>query len=107
MGDKINKTFADSFNHYKRGEDFFGRWGGDEFVLITPNFDLKNIKSHLEEIYPKVLEDMKSVISYSSFCYGTAEYRKEENDYQELITRADNKLYEWKRRLKKGKMSLQ
>jgi len=105
-GDQIIKTFASSMSKYKRKEDYFGRWGGDEFILITPKLNNEEINSIFKELYPKVIDDMKKVISYSSFCFGTAEYSNDEDDYQQLVTRADDKLYECKRRLKKGKMSL-
>ncbi len=103
-GDAIIKEFADSISRNKRKEDFFGRWGGDEFVLIAPTLNFGELDSFFKEIYPKVIADMKKVIPYSSFCFGIAEYSRDEDDYQQLITRADDKLYECKRRLKKGKM---
>jgi diguanylate cyclase (GGDEF)-like protein len=36
IGDAVLKTVAAYFNHSIRQTDVFGRWGGDEFVLLLP-----------------------------------------------------------------------
>ena len=40
-GDNIIKAFAQTFKNRIRKTDYFGRWGGDEFLLICPNTDEK------------------------------------------------------------------
>jgi len=102
MGDKIIKTFANSFKSRISEECSFGRWGGDEFVLICPNHDKKTLQKKLEEIFSLITDEMKAVIPYSSYCFGCAENKKEDDDFQNILTRADDDLYKWKRELKKN-----
>ncbi|MGD1817122.1 MAG: GGDEF domain-containing protein [Pleomorphochaeta sp.] len=100
FGDKIIKTFAQGFNLHKREEDIFGRWGGDEFVLICPNYDLKDINLMIENLYNKITGKMEFIVPNSSFCYGCAEFSATENNYQKLLTRADDNLYNCKEKNK-------
>lgn len=50
LGDAILKTVAAYFNHSIRQTDIFGRWGGDEFILLLP-FTKAEIAKKLAEHY--------------------------------------------------------
>lgn len=99
-GDEIIKAFANGINTRIRNVDSFGRWGGDEFVLLCPNTNIEGINILMEDITKKTILDMGKVITNSSFCFGCAEYSEVDDTYQEALKRADLELYERKAELK-------
>jgi len=50
LGDAILKTAGAYFNYHIRQTDIFGRWGGDEFVLLLP-FTKAEIAKKLTEYH--------------------------------------------------------
>jgi diguanylate cyclase len=40
-GDRVLKAIADCFSGSLRGEDFCGRWGGEEFLIVLPETGLQ------------------------------------------------------------------
>ncbi len=103
IGDSIIKTFANSFKSVISEDCSFGRWGGDEFVLICPNLNFNETQKKLAEVFPIVTNNMRKIIDYASYCYGCAQFDPNEENYQKLLNRADLDLYEWKNRLKETK----
>ncbi|MBF6674517.1 GGDEF domain-containing protein [Campylobacter sputorum] len=97
-GDLILSTFGSILKKYTREVDFVGRYGGEEFVLLLPNLDLKqayivaqkirNIVSNFQFIY----RDKKITITVSC---GIAS-RSEHKNSQDLLDAADKLLYEAK-----------
>lgn len=100
-GDEIIISFAKSVNSRIRAIDYFGRWGGDEFILLCPNTDIQSLNILMEDISKITTQNMDKVVPNSSFCFGCAEYKQEDTDYQEMLKRADQILYEKKDELKK------
>jgi len=102
LGDKVIKTFANSFKSVISKDCSFGRWGGDEFVLICPNVNSIELEQKLAEVFPIVTDNMRKIIDYASYCYGCAQFNPNEENYHKLLTRADSDLYKWKNRLKES-----
>jgi len=58
QGDNALKAFADVASHTStRANDFFARWGGEEFVMLLPNTDIygaaevaEKLRSNIEEM---------------------------------------------------------
>ncbi|MGD1823039.1 MAG: sensor domain-containing diguanylate cyclase [Pleomorphochaeta sp.] len=100
VGDKIIKTFANAFKSIKSDNCSFGRWGGDEFLLICPNHGIVEIEKKMNKVYPDVINEMQSLINYANYCYGCAEFKISDESYEKVITRADDELYKWKKILK-------
>lgn len=84
----------------KSNNNFIGRYGGDEFIIIS---DLPNDKA-ADELCEKItalLQDIcktESVPYDLSFSYGYTSYNKEMKTIQDLISKADEMLYEAKKR---------
>lgn len=95
-GDEIIKVFANNINSRIRKTDSFGRWGGDEFLLICPNTEKEEMNILLKNIQKKVIQEMKKVIPNSSFCYGFSECNINDDSYIEVLKRADENLYKQK-----------
>ncbi|ACM92130.1 putative diguanylate cyclase [Nautilia profundicola AmH] len=97
IGDKILKEIADIIKHSLREYDIFGRWGGEEFIIILPNTNL------LQAI--KVAKKLKSLIENHRFKYidgltcsfGVTELMPEDNS-DSILIRVDSFMYEAKKR---------
>ncbi len=56
FGDFILKSICDLITKNLRGQDIFGRWGGEEFILVLPETDLKGAHFVCENIRKKIAE---------------------------------------------------
>jgi diguanylate cyclase (GGDEF)-like protein len=97
-GDFVIKSVSKLMLEIIRKEDILVRWGGEEFVIILPNTNLKETKIVAEKIR-KEIENYK--IHYDSFdfsitmTFGIASY-DQEKAIEEIIDNADKALNEGK-----------
>ena len=97
-GDTILKDFSRLARNSIRDSDILGRYGGDEFLLIVKNTDLKGAVMHAERlrIYAHFLDFQKVLAQkHISLSIGVAQYRKGEK-ITDVISRADAALYQAK-----------
>lgn len=95
VGDTILREFARIARESIRDSDIFGRYGGDEFMQILPDTDLKGAVMHAERlrVYAHFLDFQKILPQkHISISIGVAQYRNGER-IAELIERADVALY--------------
>lgn len=95
-GDEMLITFAQAVKSRIRTIDTFGRWGGDEFLLICPNTDYNGIETLISQIKDAIYQEMAKVVPNTFFCYGSAEFLLTDQSYQEIVSRADQKMYQCK-----------
>lgn len=94
-GDKILRDFAHTARSSIRDSDIFGRYGGDEFLQILPDTDLKGAVMHAERlrVYAHFIDFQKILPQkHISLSIGVAQYRDGEH-ITDLIARADSALY--------------
>jgi diguanylate cyclase (GGDEF)-like protein len=94
-GDKILRNFAYLARHTIRNSDVFGRYGGDEFLLILADTDAKGAVVHAERlrVYAHFLDFQKILPQkHISLSIGVAQYRTGDT-ITDLIARADQALY--------------
>jgi diguanylate cyclase (GGDEF)-like protein len=94
-GDKILREFSRIGRESIRDSDILGRYGGDEFLLILPNTDIKGAVMHAERlrIYAHFLDFHKILgQKHISLSIGVAQYREGERT-ADLLERADMALY--------------
>ena len=99
-GDVVLKTVATTIKTTMRNTEFCGRYGGEEFLIILPQTDIKGafigaerVRTNIENtLFPDIGPDFKITVSI-----GLSEY-KMEKDIDDVIARADEALY----RAKKG-----
>ncbi|WP_419765793.1 MAG: diguanylate cyclase [Arcobacter sp.] len=92
IGDDILKEFSKLINKNIRSTDTFGRWGGEEFLLILPNTSTENAK--------RTAENLKDIISSYKFkskdsitsSFGVTTLR-DDDDKKSFIRRADEAMY--------------
>lgn len=91
-GDEVIKEFAKTIKNNSRNSDVVVRNGGDEFLIICSNTDLKsaelfaeNIRTQIQKgIYPQGYKVTSSI--------GVTSYKKGD-DLEDIISRADKALY--------------
>ena len=94
-GDRVLKYLARELSGQIRAQDFFGRYGGEEFVLILPDTNragalrvAENLRRHIEACSFK-FKDQPVAVTISC---GVAEFKAQESAVQ-AFERADTCLY--------------
>lgn len=98
VGDTILKEFSRIARDSIRDTDVLGRYGGDEFMQILPDTDVKGAVMHAERlrVYAHFLDFQKILEQkHISLSIGVAQYRHGEK-ITDLISRADSALYQAK-----------
>lgn len=94
-GDVVLREMADSVSRDFRSIDCFGRYGGEEFLMVLPQTSLEGalikaerIRQQVESLdFPKVAENFHITVSI-----GVAEHKKSES-IDDTLARADQCLY--------------
>ena len=95
VGDVVLREFARVASESIRNTDIFGRYGGDEFMHILRDTELKGAVMHAERLRVHAhFLDLRGVMPAKSISLsiGIAQYRADENA-ESLIERADTGLY--------------
>jgi diguanylate cyclase (GGDEF)-like protein len=98
-GDVILKSLGLLFRRYARDIDMIGRFGGEEFVAILPNTDKEGAFNFAEKLR-KIVEKTKFMYKNTRIkvtVSGGVASRDEVNSYEELLKKADERLYKAKR----------
>lgn len=98
-GDAALKLFASVVKDTIRQNDLFGRYGGDEFVIIFPNTTVEEAKRIVDRItssLEKVVLNIDSAKIEISISVGLCELT-DENNPDEMISKADKMMYENKK----------
>lgn len=96
-GDRVLKKFAELIFQNIRTRDVFGRWGGEEFILLCPGCSLENALALSEKIRQKISETtfeehnpLRVTASFGVSMFGPGE------NFREVFRRADIALYDAK-----------
>ncbi len=99
-GDEVLRQVAYQLKEHIRQPDMAGRYGGEEFLIILPNSDLKaaseqaaRLCREISEIEVFTHEHMIKV----TVSLGVAQFRPGVDTWDSLLNRADNAMYEAKR----------
>lgn len=102
-GDCALKLFASVIKDAIRKDDLFGRYGGDEFVVIFPNSSLETatrIIDRITNLLKTVALNVGNKEIVMSFSVGLCELSNHKNP-EEMISEADDKMYENKKSIYK------
>jgi diguanylate cyclase (GGDEF)-like protein/PAS domain S-box-containing protein len=95
IGDQVLKIVATTLRNNLRPFDFIGRWGGEEFVVVLPNVEIKDLRGAAERLRVMVehsslyLEDKVVQVTISM---GGAIVR-DGDTLDTLVHRADEQMY--------------
>lgn len=90
-GDRVLKEFADVAKHLLREGDLFGRWGGEEFLLVLPGATLVTAQPLLTRLQAAVRGALLGGCKVT-FSAGVAAHQGAESA-EALLARADGALY--------------
>jgi diguanylate cyclase (GGDEF)-like protein len=97
-GDLVLIEFVKLARKSIRDNDLIVRFGGDEFIVLLPNTNISNAKILANKIINKISEyNMNKQVKFS-ISIGVSQYEEKDNSIESLILRADDSLYEAKRK---------
>ena len=95
MGDEVLIKTANWIHASIRESDIFGRWGGEEFVVIFPNTELDETQKIAEKMRLGIAKHDFSNQIHQTISIGVAQYQVKES-HDGWISRADSALYDAK-----------
>jgi diguanylate cyclase (GGDEF)-like protein len=98
VGDQALLQLANMLREGIRESDMVGRYGGEEFLILLPNTELKKAAELAARLCKFIRETDINVGKKTNLTVsiGVAEYKHGEENWQKLLSRADMALYEAK-----------
>lgn len=98
VGDLVLKDISKLLMSITRKSDTVFRWGGDEFLLLTPNMDRDGAKKTIERINKSINVGVQKATNVNfSISAGFAIYPEDGHTFDELLSIADKKMYQIKK----------
>lgn len=101
-GDSVLKNIASVVGKTVRSTDIFARWGGEEFVILLPNTDIRQAMEMTERVRICIQKSKYDVSESLTCSFGLVSLQRSENA-DSLLQRADKHLYDAK---EKGKNAI-
>jgi len=95
VGDQVLKTLTGLVAGCIRTADFIARWGGEEFVVLTPQTDIEGAAALAEKLRLKVAGHPLEKVDGITISLGVAMFEPEDNATT-LFNKVDNALYKAK-----------
>ncbi len=95
VGDQILRTLAELLGNSARGNDFIGRWGGEEFLILCRETDLETARQIAERLRLAIQNHAFGDPDRVTCSFGVTQYLKDDNG-DRLLQRADEALYQAK-----------
>lgn len=96
IGDNVLIALAKLVTKEVRKSDTFARWGGEEFVVLTPQADLEKTLILAKKLRQKIEQYDFKEIGRMTCSFGVTEFKKGYS-LKEFVKNADDALYEAKR----------
>jgi len=91
-GDSVLKEIVNILKSSVRGEDIVGRWGGEEFIILTNNCSINGVMSMAEKIRKNIEAFDFTTIGTKTASFGISILQKEDTQ-ETMIARADEALF--------------
>lgn len=105
VGDDVLKRVARLLRDNVRHPDIVGRYGGEEFLILLPNSDLKAAEEQAARLCKQMRETAVEVHEHKikvTFSIGVAQLNIGTEDWQAVLNRADNAMYDAKKNGRDG-----
>lgn len=96
IGDEVLIKLTKIISLNIRKADVFGRWGGEEFIVLLPETNIEKAYIVAENIRKKVEKYNFGLVGTKTVSLGITEFKFDE-DMLEFVKRADDAMYEAKR----------
>lgn len=93
VGDAVLIEFSNLLKENSRESDVIGRWGGEEFIYIMQNIDLKDAVANMERVREKIDSHIFKKVSNVTCSIGVANADEAINTVNKLFKAADDALY--------------
>ena len=97
MGDIVLQKIAATIKEHVRKVDTVGRWGGEEFLVVSPETKLRGAVKLAEKLRKKIGNQSFPRVGKKTVSMGVAQLRKNEWD-EDMLSRCDAALYRAKRK---------
>ena len=96
-GDKALQIVSKTLQDHIRSTDIFGRWGGEEFLIVCYDSKLEDANIVAQKLRIEV-ENLSSKLGYGmSMSFGVSESKLEDTDPYMVVKRSDENMYKAKR----------
>jgi diguanylate cyclase (GGDEF)-like protein/PAS domain S-box-containing protein len=92
VGDTILITISNTIQDNLREDDFFARWGGEEFVIIAKYSDINSLIHLIQKLQTKLFETSFAPVEQLTCSFGITIYTDGDDD-ESIVKRADQALY--------------
>lgn len=92
VGDKVLQEVASLISEQMRETDFIGRWGGEEFVILSKLTNLKDCKNYAQRLRKAVADQDIDPIGNITISLGVSAHKQDEK-FEDVVRRADKALY--------------
>ncbi|MCW8886908.1 MAG: GGDEF domain-containing protein, partial [Motiliproteus sp.] len=98
IGDELLMAFVAKVKQVTRSVDVFGRWGGEEFILLLPETRAEDAEVAAEKIRSNLRGDKESQDELYGLTasYGIAQVDQQEQTIESILERVDAALYQAK-----------
>lgn len=105
VGDDVLKRVARLLRDNVRHPDIVGRYGGEEFLILLPSSDIKAAEEQAARLCKQMRETAVEVHEHKitvTFSIGVAQLNTGTEDWQTVLNRADNAMYDAKKNGRDG-----
>lgn len=95
VGDKVIIQICNIVSNNIRESDIFGRWGGEEFIILLPQTNLDSAYIVSENLRKKVENHIFEKVGTKTISIGISQFDNNEDVFQ-FINRADDAMYKAK-----------
>jgi len=103
VGDQVLTTIAHSFLEFSSDNAMFFRLGGDEFLIVAPKLNSKQMLKLCDDIVIKVNQTMKELGYPVSISIGAATYTEVPKSVSEILHQVDLEMYRHKTQSKSSR----